>query len=108
MKVLPHSLRIGLEAREKSELSDRLVDGHAAAPHCTASDTSRSAKQLGFKWKINDVGDPDLGAQQFHRHRRARVLRHPDGGRVDDPVGTKRGRFQVGCRARTTRAEPFA
>ena len=59
-----HPLAIGLGAREALEGARGLQHDHPAAVQRAAAGGARGAQQLGLQRPVDDVGDPQLGAQQ--------------------------------------------
>ena len=82
-EVAQHPLGVGPHAGEQLERARGLEHGHAAAVERAAAGVARGAQQLGLQRPVDDLGDPQVGAQQRRVERRARMVGHPGRRRVD-------------------------
>jgi len=69
--------RSGLDAREQLERRAALEHDHAAARRACGNPAARGdAQELGLERAVDDVGDPQLRAQQLGRERQAGLRGH--------------------------------
>src|ERR1700738_3274623 len=95
-EVLQHPLGIRLDTGEEAESLGGLKDCHAAAIQRAATQHTRGAQQFGLRREINDLGNPEIRAQQGCGQRQTWVLSHADWRRVDQPVRSRQRCGDVG------------
>ena len=62
LETLPHAGAVGCAAGEYLECLGRLVDRHPTAVESSAAGGPGRPQQLRLDGKIDDVGDPQIGA----------------------------------------------
>jgi hypothetical protein len=83
----PASLRIRHHAAEQLKRLHRLKHRHVAAIQRAAAQGAGVAQQFGFQREVHDLRDPQLLAQQLHRHRHARQFGHAHRRGVHQTIG---------------------
>lgn len=84
---------VGFESGEEAKCFDGLMDGHSAAVERGTSGGAGGTDKFGLQWKIDDLGDPKIAAEQSRRQRDAWVPMHAGGRGVNQAVrGCEAGR----------------
>ena len=86
-EVAQHPLAVGRDAGEQLERAGGLHDRHPAAVERPAAELARVLEQLGLERAVDDLGHPQLRAQQLLGEREAGVRGHPGRRGVDQAVG---------------------
>ena len=82
-----HPPDIGWPPGEQAEGLGRLEDQHAASRQRLAATGTGTGQQFRLQRPVDDVRNPHLRPQQLLRQRHSGLRLHPNGGRVDQPVG---------------------